>query len=150
MLHDVLEHVSDWERVLAEVRRVLAPGAGVYIKGPSYAFRFVEPHYRLPWLPMLPKPIARRYLARLGRDTGYLEHLGYRRRGAVLRRLRELGFELSFPRRQKLDDLSAINRPQVRRLVAPFARGGPLAGVGRALADQPFQSVIDVVARVPR
>lgn len=150
MLHDVLEHVSDWEAVLTEVRRVLAPGAAVYIKGPSYAFRFLEPHYRVLWVPMLPKPVARRYLARLGRDIGYLEHIGYRRRGAVLRRLRSLGFELSFPRRHKLEDLSAINRPTLRRMVAPFAVGGPLASLGRAAADQPFQSVIDVVARAPR
>lgn len=149
MLHDVLEHVRDWEAVLREVRRVLAPGAGVYVKGPSYAFRFVEPHYRVPWAPLLPKPIARRYLSLLGRDTDYLEHIGYRRRGAVLSRLLALGFELSFPRRQKLEDLGSINRASVRRVVAPFAGDGPLAGIGRALADQPLQSVIDVVARRP-
>ena len=35
LLHDVLEHVGDWRAVLREARRVLAPGAPLYVKGPS-------------------------------------------------------------------------------------------------------------------
>jgi len=148
LLHDVLEHVGDWRAVLGEARRVLAPGAPLYVKGPSYAVRFVEPHYRLPWLPMLPRPIARRYLRALGRDAGYFEHLGYRRRGEVLAELRRLGFGLEFPRRAKLHDPASVNRPWMRRAVelAGTPRGRPLLAVAEHLADSPLQSTIDVVA----
>ena len=151
LLHDVLEHVGDWRRVLAEARRVLAPGGVLYVKGPSYTVRFFEPHYKLPWLPLLPKPVARRYLALLGRDVGYFEHIGYRRRGAVLAELRRLGFELSFPRLEKLRDPDAINREWVRRLVARARRpDGSLPPIAERLAESPLQSAIDVLACVPR
>lgn len=149
LLHDVLEHVDDWRSVLAECRRVIRPGGVAYIKGPSYAFRFVEPHYRLPWLPLLPKAIARRYVVAMGRDPGYLGHLGYRRRGAVLRELSTLGFDIELPRRQKLAEIELINRGWVRTLARPFAPGRRLGRVGAVLADQPLQSVMDVLARVP-
>ena len=148
LLHDVLEHVGDWRVVLREARRVLAPGAPLYVKGPSYAVRFVEPHYRLPWLPLLPRPAARRYLRAMGRDVGYFEHLGYRRRGEVLAELRRLGFALEFPRRAKLHDPESVNRPWMRRMVefAGTPRGRPLLAVAEHLADSPLQSTIDVVA----
>lgn len=149
LLHDVLEHVGDWRAVLAEVRRVCAPGAVVYIKGPNYAVRFSEPHYRVPWLPLMPKPLARRYLGWLGRDTDYLEHLGWRRRGQVLAELRALGFELAFPRIEKLARPQAINRPWVRRLAGALSPDGPLGPLGRRLAENPLQAAIDVVGRVP-
>lgn len=148
LMHDVLEHVIDWRAVLRECRRVLQPGGVLYLKGPSYAFRFVEPHYRLPWLPLLPKPLARRYLGALGRDTHYFEHVGYRRRGHVLAELRSLGFELSFPRLDKLRDPSSINRAPVRRAVERLAEApAPLRRAVELLAEGPAQSVIDVVAR---
>lgn len=146
LLHDVLEHVGDWRTVLRECRRVLAPRGVLYVKGPSYAVRFVEPHYRVPWLPLLPKGIARPYLASLGRDTDYLRHIGYRRRGEVLAALRALGFELRFPRRDKLAQPDAINRAWVRGAVEAVDRVPGLRSVARRLADNPLQSTIDVVA----
>ncbi len=148
LLHDVLEHVGDWRAVLREARRVLAPGTPLYVKGPSYAVRFVEPHYRVPWLPLLPRPLARRYLRALGRDVGYFEHIGYRRRGEVLAELRRLGFELHFPRLEKLRQPDSVNRPLVRRAIeftgTPVGR--PLRAVAEGLAETPLQATIDVVA----
>lgn len=145
LLHDVLEHVGDWRTVLREAWRVLAPGGALYVKGPSYAVRFVEPHYRVPWLPLLPRPAARRYLRLLGRDAAYFEHIGYRRRGEVLRELRAIGFELAFPRLAKLHDPGSVNRAWARRLAATAAR----VPAAERLAESPLQSTIDVVARKP-
>ena len=149
LLHDVLEHVGDWRAVLREALRVLAPGGALYVKGPSYAVRFVEPHYRVPWLPLLPKPIARRYLEALGRDVGYLEHLGWRRRGEVLAALRALGFELHFPRLDKLRDPAAVNRVWVRRTVEAAGSTRLVSAAAERLAEGPLQSTIDVVAVKP-
>jgi SAM-dependent methyltransferase len=149
LLHDVLEHVGDWRAVLREAFRVLAPGGALYVKGPSYAVRFVEPHYRVPWLPLMPKPLARRYLRALGRDVEYLEHLGWRRRGEVLAALRALGFELHFPRLDKLRDPAAINRPWARRAVEIAGSTPGLSAAAEHLAEGPLQSTIDVVAVKP-
>ncbi len=150
LLHDVLEHVLDWRAVLSECWRVLEPGGVLYVKGPSYTVRFIEPHYRIAWLPLLPKPLARRYLAARDRDVGYVEHLGYRRRGAVLAELRSLGFELTFPRLDKLRDPEAINRQWVRALVGRVRHpDGSLPGFAELAAENPLQSAIDVVARRP-
>ncbi|MGI8574699.1 MAG: class I SAM-dependent methyltransferase [Egibacteraceae bacterium] len=150
LLHDVLEHVGDWRAVLREAHRVVAPEGVLYVKGPNYSVRLIEPHYRVPWLPMMPKNIARPYLRALGRDIGYLDHLGYRQRGAVLRELRGLGLELTFPRQVKLRDPESINRPLARVLTAPLRMGGPFGRLGDIVAENPLQWAIDVVARRPR
>lgn len=150
LLHDVLEHVADWRAVVAEARRVLAPEGVLYVKGPSYTFRFLEPHYHIPWLPLLPRPIAKAYLRRLDRDVSYFDSIHYRRRGEVLSELRSLGFELAFPRREKLEDLASISRPWVRRSVGALGTTHGLAWrLAKLLAENPFQWVIDVVARRP-
>ncbi len=149
LLHDVLEHTGDWRAILAECRRVLRPGGVLYVKGPSYSSRFVEPHYRVPWAPMLPRPIARRYLHALGRDVGYFEDVYYRRRGPVLRELSALGFSLSFPRRDKVHDPSMINRRWPRTVVSALARSPVIGPVLERAAEHPLQATIDVVARAP-
>jgi len=148
LLHDVLEHVGDWRAVLTEAHRVIAPGGVLCVKGPSYSVRFFEPHYKVPWLPLLPKPAARTYLRALGRDPGYLEHVGYRRRGAVLAQLRDLGFELSFPRLEKLRNPASINRAWVRGSLERLRNSeGTVPAFIERLAESPLQSTIDVVAR---
>ena len=147
LLHDVLEHVAGWRAVLKEARRVLMSDGIMYVKGPSYAVRFVEPHYRVPWLPSLPRRVAHGYLALLGRRTDYYDaHIHHRRRGEVLTELRGLGLSLSFPRRDKLDDPSMVNRAWVRELVR-LSRTAPLRRLARVAAENPLQATIDVVAR---
>lgn len=149
LLHDVLEHVAGWKTVLQEARRVLMPGGVMYVKGPSYAVRFQEPHYRVPWLPLLPRPVAHGYLAALGRRTDYYDdHIHHRRRGEVLAELRRLGMTLSFPRRDKLQDPSMVNRAWVKELVR-LGQTGPLRSVARLAAENPLQSTIDVLANAP-
>lgn len=150
LVHDVLEHVGDWRRVLDEAHRVLASGGILYVKGPTYGFRFFEPHYRLPWLPLLPAPLARTYLKALDRDLGYFEHLGYRRRGEVLSHLRGLGLELMFPRREKLARPEAIRRAWVRTGVRSLRLDRVASSrLGKLVADNPLQSGVDVIARKP-
>jgi SAM-dependent methyltransferase len=69
-----LEHVADWERALREAVRVLRPKGWLYLHTPSRWSCF-ETHYKLLWIPGLPRALGRLYLALLGRPTGFLDTL---------------------------------------------------------------------------
>lgn len=73
----VLEHVEDPGRVIKEIGRVLKPGASCWIACENYlAFR--EQHYRVAWLPLLPKWIGSVYLRARGRNPEFLRrHVRY-------------------------------------------------------------------------
>src|SRR2546422_841937 len=57
-----------------EMARVLRPGGALYIHTPNRWTCF-EGHYKLFWLPGLPRPLAAGYLALRGRPTGFLRTL---------------------------------------------------------------------------
>lgn len=64
---DVLEHVQDVKSVLGEIYRVLKPGGLVLTTVPNrHAFR--DPHYHMPLINWLPRPIAERMIERSGRS----------------------------------------------------------------------------------
>lgn len=67
----VIEHVDSVERTIAEMVRVTRPGGAVYVHTPS-AWSLYEGHYKLFWIPFLPRPLARLYLVLRGRPTDYL------------------------------------------------------------------------------
>ena len=73
----VYEHVPDSRRMMAEILRVLKPGAVCYF---AAANRLVwrEPHYGLPLLSVLPRSLAHRYMRLAGRGHHYHElHFTY-------------------------------------------------------------------------
>jgi len=64
---DVLEHVQQPEKLLAEVSRVLASGGLLYLTAINrYAFN--DPHYHVRGVNWLPRSLAPRYLNLLGRQ----------------------------------------------------------------------------------
>ncbi len=69
----VIEHVGEWDeqcKHLAEVHRVLQQDGTGYLAVPN-RWMVVEPHYRLPFLSWLPKPLRTPYLRLSGKGRFY-------------------------------------------------------------------------------
>ena len=69
-----LEHVESVPATVREMLRVARPGGAVYIHAPS-ALACYEGHYKLFWVPRMPKALARWYLRARGRPTGFVDTL---------------------------------------------------------------------------
>lgn len=79
----VYEHVPDPSRMMDEIHRVLKP-SGVCYFAATNRFCIMEQHYQLPFLSVIPVPLAHLYLRLAGRGRYYHErHFGLGR----LRRL---------------------------------------------------------------
>lgn len=70
----VYEHVPSAQRMMDEILRVLRPGGVCYFAAENRII-FREGDYRLPFLSLLPKPLAHRYLKLAGRGDHYYETL---------------------------------------------------------------------------
>jgi len=66
----ILEHVHNKQRVIFEIKRVMKEGAVGYIAQGNRLWP-IEPHYRLPFLSYLPRPLAERYLSALKGKKSY-------------------------------------------------------------------------------
>ena len=82
----IYEHVPDARRLMDEIYRVLKPGGICYFAAGN-RLSILEPHYRLPFLSMLPKRLSHLYLRLTKRGKIYHENLlTYRKiRGLVNR-----------------------------------------------------------------
>lgn len=70
----VYEHVPNPEMMFSEIFRVLESGGICYL-GSASCLTIIEPHYHLPFLSWLPKPIAHRYMRYTGKGNFYYENL---------------------------------------------------------------------------
>ncbi len=85
-----LEHVADVAAAVREMVRVARPGGAVYVHGPN-ALACYEGHYKLFWLPRMPKPLARLYLRLRGRPTAFVDSLNPLLGGRIERLLSAAG-----------------------------------------------------------
>ncbi len=69
--YSTLEHVAEAGRAVREMMRVLRSGGRLYVHTPNRWACF-EGHYKVFWLPGLPRPLASAYLALRGRPTAFL------------------------------------------------------------------------------
>ncbi len=150
---NVIEHVPDSAALLAEAARVLVGGGWLFAIAPNYAAFRREAHYHLPWLPLLPRQLASRYLRLAGRDPAFFESsIFYCTNRGVRAQLRRLGFTLVDRRAERLADAAQIERPIVRRAVGALDRirlGSAAPRLAVALAGNPLAATISVEARKP-
>jgi SAM-dependent methyltransferase len=112
---NVLEHVPDASRAIAEAARVLRPGGVLALIAPNYAALRREAHYGLWWPPLMPKRLGARYLRRRGRDPRFwLEDIHPCTQLGIVRALRDAGLELRHPRAERLADPARMTSPKLR------------------------------------
>jgi len=84
--YQTLEHVQDEARVLREMLRVVRSGGALHIRCPDYCGTY-EGHYQLPWLPLMPRSLARIYLRLLKRPLAGFEGIRYATRNGIIKTL---------------------------------------------------------------
>jgi 2-polyprenyl-3-methyl-5-hydroxy-6-metoxy-1,4-benzoquinol methylase len=73
----IYEHVPDSSRLMEEIYRVLK-NRGICFFAAGNRLNFMEPHYKLPLLSVIPMPVAHLYLRLMKRGNFYYEkHLTY-------------------------------------------------------------------------
>jgi ubiquinone/menaquinone biosynthesis C-methylase UbiE len=68
----IYEHVPNAELMFNEIYRVLKPGGFCYFAG-NNRIMLMEPHYHLPLLSLLPRPLAHHYMRLTGKGDYYHE-----------------------------------------------------------------------------
>lgn len=103
VLNHLYEHVDDQPELFRELHRALAPGGGAYVSAGS-KWAVMEPHYRLPFLSWLPRPLADLYLRVTGRGEAY-RGIRFRGHGPLTRMMRDAGFRVEDRTLGAVDDL---------------------------------------------
>lgn len=109
LAQDILEHVRDPMAVLDEIRRVLRPD-GVALVTAINRFAWRDPHYHLPAINWLPRPLAERIVAVAGRskrgarfaDNQRLSEMYYDTFGGFARRAAARGFAVTDVRERSM------------------------------------------------
>ncbi len=131
---EVLQHVQDLSRTIAETARVLRPGGHCYHEGPNNLYPY-EFHYRMFWLPLMPKSLGKLYARVRGKDPRHLDDINFLYRRSIEAIMSRNGFagfgdlyleELA----AKAQKTNAIRSPMKRKLFGVFSR---LGLVGTAL-----------------
>jgi ubiquinone/menaquinone biosynthesis C-methylase UbiE len=90
----VYEHVPDPDKMFEEIFRVLRRGGVCYFAA-NNRLALNEPHYNLPLLSLIPRPLANIYMRLAGRGSHYYEqHLSYWGLRSLTRRFRCIDYTI--------------------------------------------------------
>ena len=90
----IYEHVPDPAKMVEEIFRVLKRGGICYFAA-NNRLALIEPHYDLPFLSLLPRPLAHRYLRLTGKGSHYYEeHLSYWGLKSLTKRFKRVDYTL--------------------------------------------------------
>lgn len=90
----VYEHVPNAEHMMSEIFRVLKPGGICYFAAGN-RLSIHEPHYHLPFLSIIPRPLAHAYIRLSGKAPYYYEkHLSYWGLRALAKRFEIIDYTL--------------------------------------------------------
>lgn len=154
---DTLEHVQDVPMTLRELRRCLKPG-GVALVTITNRFGFRDPHYHLPLVNWLPRPLAEWYIRRRGRgkeaaavqftDKQTLGEMHYYTFGAFARDCRRAGFGAQDVGELRLRARRTSGGGRIARPVVPFLRRIGLALPAYRVYRFLFQGTHTVLLRI--
>jgi ubiquinone/menaquinone biosynthesis C-methylase UbiE len=137
-----LEHVQHPSEVVSEMLRVTRAGGLIHVRCPDYRSLF-EGHYRLPWLPLMPRALARAYLRIAGRPTDGLAQIRYVTRPRVVALFRKAAEATS--RKVRVENLNArLFESSRRKRHLPKIPGGYMAWRGMWYLRTAFRQELSV------
>ena len=89
---EVLEHVENSGKVIAEMHRVLKPGGKIFFSTCNYN-SFYEGHYHTLWFPFLNKKTGRIWVKWLGYNPKFVDEINFITRSSLLRNMKDSGFK---------------------------------------------------------
>lgn len=122
-LWNILEHISNYKKLLTKAISVLRPGGYLFIVCPNYASFREEAHYHVSWPSLLPRKLAKHYLRFYGKNPNFFENnIFYRTNWDILYTLKSFGMEIYNVRKEKLIDLTSIKNQRTRKMVSFLKR----------------------------
>lgn len=126
VLNHLYEHVDDQPGLFREAYRVLRGGGRAYVSAGNL-LAVMEPHYRLPFLSWLPRPLANGYLRVSRRGRSY-DGVRFRTYGALRSMMERAGFRVRDQTERAAKELLGPGRGRgwrpVWHLLARFPAGG--------------------------
>lgn len=148
---NVLEHIPDYKKAVLEAKRILKPKGMMFIIAPNYCAFRKEAHYHVPWIPMLPKSLARLYLKFLKRESVFLDNcIFYVNMLGVKRYLLSQNLNISIDINEKISNGYSFSSSSINKIIE-FCKKYHLTVILKKviflLKTHPFTHSIDIVVR---
>jgi SAM-dependent methyltransferase len=150
----VLEHVKNPEKVIREISRVLKPGGFCCASIPNPIFPR-EGHYKIFWIPFLPKALGRRYLELKGFNPDFfVKNVYYLSVSRAVRLFKSAGLKTANyteeNTRIKLNEPETIKDPKQQRIALFFKKIKITKLVTKLIVLFDVYSHLTIIAQKPR